>query len=506
MNRSEPVVLVLLCGDLVGHRLDPHTLARQVMADAPAVTARVVPGLCAHLHRVTSAVRAATPRALVLALCERWQAQGEPEGYARRAGLSPLAVQVVPLGTLAGNDPSPMEKARALLSGAVARARALPPLTPEHIRPVPLGRGGRVGRRALLTLPPLTYQPVPVVEHGRCAAAQGCRICVAACPHRALAAIDDVVRVRRDACTACGRCLTACPREAIQMPGWSQAETAAQVTAALTHAPHRPLVWQCDRRPPSGGAWLPVPVSCAGAVTVAMLLQPLLLGAPAVALAHCGDGCRSGTGMAGTVEDRVAFCRALLAAMGQSPERVRLARATEELPVVDLPPLSAPVTPPAAGEPEGTARLITELVSVTAAPPLRLEHAASPLGEAVVDPAACTLCGSCAATCPTGALEYGEDDAGLTLRFDPRRCVACGQCVPACPERERGAIRVHAVTDTTLLNGGTRTVVRDAIVRCRRCGGPVASQAMLRRIADLLGSAFRPEVMAERCADCRGLP
>lgn len=290
------------------------------------------------------------------------------------------------------------------------------------------------------------------------------------------------------------------------MPGWSQAETAAQVTAALTHAPHRPLVWQCDRRPPSGGAWLPVPVSCAGAVTVAMLLQPLLLGAPAVALAHCGDGCRSGTGMAGTVEDRVAFCRALLAAMGQSPERVRLARATEELPVVDLPPLSAPVTPPAAGEPEGTARLITELVSVTAAPPLRLEHAASPLGEAVVDPAACTLCGSCAATCPTGALEYGEDDAGLTLRFDPRRCVACGQCVPACPERERGAIRVHAVTDTTLLNGGTRTVVRDAIVRCRRCGGPVASQAMLRRIADLLGSAFRPEVMAERCADCRGLP
>lgn len=506
MNRSEPVVLVLLCGDLAGHSLDPFTLARQVMADAPAVAARVVPGLCAHLHRVTSAARAITPRALVLALCERWQVQGEPEGYARRAGLSPLAVQVVPLGTLAGNDPSPMEKARALLAGAVARARALPPPTPEHVRPVPLGRGGRVGRRALLTLPPLTYQPVPVVEHGRCAAAQGCRICVEACPHRALAAIDDVVRVRRDACTACGRCLTACPREAIQMPGWSQAETEAQVAAALAHAPHRPLVWQCDRRPPSGGAWLPVPVSCAGAVTVAMLLRPLLLGAPAVALAHCGDGCRSGTAMLGTVEDRVAFCRALLAAMGQSPERVRLARATEELPVVDLPPLPAPVTPLASGEPEATARLIIELASVTAAPPLRLEHAASPLGEAVVDPAACTLCGSCAATCPTGALEYGEGGAGLTLRFDPRRCVACGQCVPACPERERGAIKVHAVTDTTLLNIGTRTAARDAIARCRRCGAPVASQAMLRRVADLLGSAFRPEVMAERCADCRGLP
>jgi ferredoxin len=44
----------------------------------------------------------------------------------------------------------------------------------------------------------------------------------------------------------------------------------------------------------------------------------------------------------------------------------------------------------------------------------------------------CTLCGTCATVCPTGAISVG--DAVVT---DPRACIACSACVKSCPTGAR---------------------------------------------------------------------
>lgn len=40
----------------------------------------------------------------------------------------------------------------------------------------------------------------------------------------------------------------------------------------------------------------------------------------------------------------------------------------------------------------------------------------------------CVMCGSCAATCPTGAIEEGENKYVIT-----DSCIDCGACESVCP-------------------------------------------------------------------------
>ena len=40
----------------------------------------------------------------------------------------------------------------------------------------------------------------------------------------------------------------------------------------------------------------------------------------------------------------------------------------------------------------------------------------------------CISCGSCAGTCPVGAISEGESH-----EIDPEKCVECGACESGCP-------------------------------------------------------------------------
>lgn len=53
-------------------------------------------------------------------------------------------------------------------------------------------------------------------------------------------------------------------------------------------------------------------------------------------------------------------------------------------------------------------------------------------GHVVIDPEKCRYDGSCAALCPTGAIEV--DRQGLTWAIDRFRCVQCRNCINVCVE------------------------------------------------------------------------
>ena len=57
----------------------------------------------------------------------------------------------------------------------------------------------------------------------------------------------------------------------------------------------------------------------------------------------------------------------------------------------------------------------------------------APFGAVEIDVAGCTLCLSCVAACPTGAL--GDDPERPLLRFSEDACVQCGLCKATCPEK-----------------------------------------------------------------------
>jgi len=134
--------------------------------------------------------------------------------------------------------------------------------------------------------------------------------------------------------------------------------------------------------------------------------------------------------------------------------------------------------------------------------PWRIDSAASPLGEIVIDATRCSACGCCARACPTGALAARErDGAALLLSVDAS---ACGACVGACPE---DAVSLRRVVDSSSLAGGRRALGEIGRAgRCRQCGQPLAGGLAAPVVgARLAGShAQLAKRLSDegRCAEC----
>jgi ferredoxin len=507
---TEQRVILLICSELEREKLDATGLAAWAETTLNGVRVALVPALCHGWSRLEPAIRkiGGNANAVVAVTCHYWQWDGEAQHYARRAGLSPLALQVVPLASICQGDFDPHAKARAVLAGAVARALAFAGATPDHLKPILMGLGQRVSRRALLSLPHVTYTPIPSVAPTRCVAWSGCRVCVTVCPHGALAWNGHQIVLDRDRCTSCGRCLVACPRAALEMPGWSSQEISAQLAATVDLGDGRPVAYVCPNAPPPSGPWLPLWVRCAAQVSLAALLWPLVGGASAVAVGHCGAPCRSGQRQA--VESVVKGCQQLMVALSLEPDRVRLDEPGE---LANGPPPPPPLTreaklpSPLPLWGAGTDALaISALADMVGACDAEVAHPGLPLGHVMVDEGTCTRCGTCASVCPSGALAYDEVQEEVRLTFDTSLCVACGNCLRSCPERQRGAIAMERRVSLAAVRAGRRELARDSLFRCRRCGGAVATAAMVDRLAAMLEGQFRPEVMRDLCSDCRGLP
>src|SRR3546814_846300 len=93
--------------------------------------------------------------------------------------------------------------------------------------------------------------------------------------------------------------------------------------------------------------------------------------------------------------------------------------------------------------------------------------ASAPFGGLDVNVAGCTLCLSCVAVCPTGALSDSEEKPALY--FAEGACVQCGLCAAICPEK---IISLVPQLDFRARSAPRRIVKEEEPFHCIRCARP----------------------------------
>ena len=532
-SQSHPRTVVLLCGDLMnpGTGLNLEELHSSLEDSFPDTTVEVVPDLCEHLARLSSVAARQSATRAVLGLCSGDYSQIELQSRARKSGLDPFGLEIVPLGTLcAGVHPEPQAtgKARVLLSAAIARAHAFVGSGPEHTKLCFLPRDQKVTRRSLFTVPPIEYRPVPAIRGERCAAEAGCHLCVKVCPRDALRKAGRHVLLDKVRCESCGVCLAVCPRQAIVFPGWSIPQFEAQITTLLdsVRSASEPfgLLFTCQktlgkleelaRRGVSYcHQWLPVVVPCLGMVTPSWLLQALAHGAAAVALLSCDADCPIGQQRA--IGGRVNYCRRLLRGLHQAPERVRvlstssperLLRALQEPPHIGNGHQKQSEEPLHLDTLKGAFEAIRCLADNDyPLPKMVLEHPCSPFGVLELRAEGCTGCLACVEACPTGALASERSSDEVTVTYAASSCSGCKMCVDVCPETAARVLRVRSMTALDALSRGKVVLHKNRLAVCQGCGASIVSQALLRRIEASLevdNEALRT-TLSHYCPSCR---
>ena len=333
-----------------------------------------------------------------------------------------------------------------------------------------------------------------------------CAQCAEICPTDAIRIVDGRPQLAGEKCVGCGVCLWACPVGAFEEarpPETWLLTTVAQQTG--------PVVLAC---PPAAPKAPPLPDGvtvraprCLAALSPAVLAE-LAEAASALWLADgaCAE-CPLGALHASMV--RAAQRANAWLALYRRKGRVRL--------------FSQQQPPPSAAE-VGAARIVdgsnpaldrraflrgklrrksvvgAQPVPVQAQNPvdarldytlprervrlLLLERAWPPPAERSIRPQAygfagiyihaerCTLCGWCAAFCPTAALEWAQEGDTLRIVFQPLRCVDCNICQAACPVQaveKMAQFPAGFLRDRLLLAEDTRQT-------CTRCGKPTGAR------------------------------
>jgi ferredoxin len=130
---------------------------------------------------------------------------------------------------------------------------------------------------------------------------------------------------------------------------------------------------------------------------------------------------------------------------------------------------------------------------------------AAPFGTIEIDAAGCTLCLSCVAACPTGALGDGSDRP--LLRFTEDACVQCGLCKATCPEK---VITLRPQIDFRAATARSRVLKEEEPFLCIRCSKPFGVKSTIERVTQkLAGQHWMYAQNSKRldalkmCEDCR---
>jgi ferredoxin len=88
----------------------------------------------------------------------------------------------------------------------------------------------------------------------------------------------------------------------------------------------------------------------------------------------------------------------------------------------------------------------------------------------------CTACGVCARLCPTGALQFtNQDDQRYQLDFDPRTCIGCAACMVVCGPQ---AIDMQTAPTFEQVFGSQEpvTLIAGDLAHCERCQAAYAAR------------------------------
>jgi ferredoxin len=353
----------------------------------------------------------------------------------------------------------------------------------------------------------------------------GCRRCLDLCPTGAIAPAGDHVAIDANICAGCGQCAAVCPTgaAAYALPP-ADALMRKLRTLLLVYREaggSRPVLLFHDDE--HGGALidalarhgdglpanvLPLAVNEVTQVGIETIAAAFAYGASAVRLLLRARPRHDVAGLTRTL----ALAQPILAALGfgsaatidtDDPDALGAALAAIEA--------HATSSRPASFSPVGPKREVMRLAlrELHRAAPTPVDVVAlpqeAPFGAVEIDTAGCTLCLSCVAACPTGALR--DDPERPLLRFIEDACVQCGLCKAICPEK---VITLKPQLDFRAATAASRVLKEEEPFCCIRCGKPFGVKSTIERVIEKLAGRHwmyakdsrRIDVL-RMCEDCR---
>ena len=495
-------------------------IGRFLKAMAPDIEVVVEDDLCQR-DMLRHLVEAVGSRLLVVAACSRlrpslyfWQGVGG-------LPLNPYATRIVDLLEEVAapyDEGEAVERVKLLLWSQMKRASEFKGISQHNLTLRVSPPDDKVTRREFLTAALPRYEVIPCIEPSKCMGGDKCRLCLDRCPLQAISVEGDVLTIDASVCSGCGACVAVCPRQAVSYPTSSFEELDKEMEGLLAaegiSLEPRIIALTCRTCLPTPGDGegnrlrypsniLPLEIPCLAMASPWLMLRAFHMGAQGLALICGEDKCRSGLG--GTVwRDNIRFIQAILGCWGIEAERIRLFEATDsnqldigrelsqfgrEISGLGPTPLRAVDHTLVAIEGLRLPALIKEMDKMLAR---STEGAIStgtvPFGKVTLDVTRCTGCGLCAQNCPTDALTIASSDdrVEFQLLFLHGSCVACGACVNVCPE---GCLGLERILELDKIGAGALELFHDVIVKCRRCGEPVAPKSMIDRLRSRLQGA-----------------
>jgi ferredoxin len=355
----------------------------------------------------------------------------------------------------------------------------------------------------------------------------GCHRCLDLCPTGAIAPAGDHVAIDSNVCAGCGQCAAVCPTGAASY-ALPPADTVLRKLRAMLSAYRdaggaNAIVLLHDE--PHGAALIDALARHGNGLPANVLplavneVTQVGLEAAAAAFAYGASGLRILTrekprhdvaGLYGTI----ALAEPILMGLGFGAGRVATIETDDPFTLGETLRTIAPaagVRQPAAfsaiGAKRDVLRLALRELHHTAPAPVDIVALpeGAPFGTVELNVEGCTLCLSCVAACPTGALT--DDQERPILRFAEDACVQCGLCKATCPEK---VITLRPQLDFRAATSRARVLKEEEPFCCISCGKPFGVKSSIERVtAKLEGKHWMFQNSAKRldvikmCPDCR---